>query len=81
LRLQTENERKARALKSLAEAAHARVGHGHALLLLGEALAMAPQLADLWAMRSRVYEGVHRYSDALSDAQVSIHSILLCSTW
>jgi hypothetical protein len=64
------SERKARALKALAEDAYDRMHSGRALLLLGEALGMAPHLPDLWSLRSRVYEGLHRYSDALADAQV-----------
>lgn len=65
------SERKARSLKALAEEAFDRMHSGRALLLLGEALGLAPHLADVWSLRSRVYEGLHRYSDALADAQAS----------
>jgi tetratricopeptide (TPR) repeat protein len=66
------SERKARSLKALAEEAFYRMHSGRALLLLGEALGLAPHLADLWSLRSRVYEGLHRYADALADAQASL---------
>lgn len=68
---QSASEAKARGLKDLAEDAFHRMDTRRALLLLGEAIGMAPHLADLWSLRSRVYEGIHRYKDALSDAQVS----------
>jgi len=69
---QSASEAKARGLKDLAEDAFHRMDTRRALLLLGEAIGMAPHLADLWSLRSRVYEGIHRYKDALSDAQETI---------
>jgi len=40
--------------------------------LLAEAIGLCPTMATLWSNRSRVFEQIHRYDEALSDAQEAI---------
>ena len=68
----SEVERKATALKDLANESMEVCDHWRANQLLTEAIEMAPHMAVLWSNRSRGYEATHKYEEALADAQEAI---------
>ena len=54
-------------LKDLATRSMQGMDHWRAQSLLAEAIGLCPTMATLWSNRSKCFEQIHRYDEALSD--------------